>query len=182
MDNQIQQATPEDIKVAKLNKEIEKNYTLTPKYKLWESYYLDSKLDTFGNATLSAIKAYNLDPETQYYTAGRMGHDNTKKHKDLAKRFYEKSGKSHKDVYNILWNMMLAKKDVDLVFYFGELLGANLPGYKPTTNPTYIAKQENNQFNIGGDMSLSFIKEEDKVNASETNGSSVSDSNGQPQV
>ena len=50
------------------------------------------KRGTYGNATQSALVAYNLDPKTQYFSAGKIGSENYKKVKNLASRYAESKG------------------------------------------------------------------------------------------
>jgi hypothetical protein len=78
-------------------KELEKipEYRITPKYNDWLKYYTDkNEKETYGNATKSAIKAYNLDPVRQYVVARRIGSDNITKHHSLAREFLEEEGYS----------------------------------------------------------------------------------------
>ena len=50
------------------------------------------KRGTYGNATQSALVAYDLDPKTQYFSAGKIGSENYKKVKNLASRYAETKG------------------------------------------------------------------------------------------
>ncbi len=50
------------------------NNNLTVKQKKWLKYYIET-----GNATQVTIKAYHLDPETQYHSAAQIGYENLKK-------------------------------------------------------------------------------------------------------
>jgi hypothetical protein len=65
-------------------------YRETLKFNKWLECFLDknNKL-TYGNATQSAILAYNLDPKTQYGSACQIAHDNIRKHKHLALMYAE---------------------------------------------------------------------------------------------
>lgn len=59
-------------------------YRLTPKFEKWRQLYLDeSSKETFGNATQSALRAYNLDPATQTGSAAVIGHENLRKLNNL---------------------------------------------------------------------------------------------------
>jgi hypothetical protein len=73
-----------------------KNYRLTPKYQRWSQLYLDqTNAETFGNALKSALIAYNLDPVTQYATAGQIGYENLKKLEDIrsiTRRYLDDNG------------------------------------------------------------------------------------------
>lgn len=52
---------------------------LTPKQKKWLQCYCDYGSETFGNATKSALVAYNLDVESQYASARQIGWENLTK-------------------------------------------------------------------------------------------------------
>lgn len=56
-----------------------KKKKLTLKQRAWIRAYSTMGTDTFGNATQSAIKAYNLDPEKQYEAAANIGWENLRK-------------------------------------------------------------------------------------------------------
>lgn len=57
---------------------------LTPKFDRWQQLYLEKNNKvTFGNATQSALIAYNLDPQTQYASASQIGYENLRKLENL---------------------------------------------------------------------------------------------------
>lgn len=56
-----------------------KEYVETVKFTLWLRKFTDSGSKTFGNATQSAIEAYNYDPTDQYKLATVTGVRNRKK-------------------------------------------------------------------------------------------------------
>jgi hypothetical protein len=72
------------------------SYRLTPKFEAWRRMYMDSSnKETFGNATRSALKAYNLDSQTQYGSAGVIGHENLKRLNNLrmiVREYLEENG------------------------------------------------------------------------------------------
>lgn len=80
------------------NKESEVEFTLedlrlSPKHELFVRYYIDpSNKDTYGNATQSAIKAYNLDPVKQYNYARIQGHKLATKYNDVGRAYLESKG------------------------------------------------------------------------------------------
>jgi hypothetical protein len=58
------------------------HYRESKKFNDWVGLYTDKRnLDTYGNATQSALRAYET---TDYSTAGVTGHKNIKKYKMLA--------------------------------------------------------------------------------------------------
>jgi hypothetical protein len=91
------------------------NYKITPKFNEWLRLYTDkSEKETWGNATRSAIKAYNLDPVRQYAVARLIGHENITKHNYLARDFMESEG------YNLQYMMAWAIK---------KMQGSDTPGW-----------------------------------------------------
>lgn len=162
MDNKILKATDEDKHVQKIIEVEGKKYRLTPKYMEWEKCYWDkSNKECYLNATRSAIEAYNLDPIGQYGVAEQIGFENVRKHKTLARRYWRGKGKTEGELLDIYYNMMLARKDPNMLYAIAEVMGVELPDYKPLTAPAYVINQTtNNQVNVGGDIAISFIEEE----------------------
>lgn len=75
------------------SEEEDKQYRITKQFEDWCYYFTDKKnKDTYGNKTQSAIKAYNLDPDKQYSSAGVIGYENYKKLKGIASQFIEDKG------------------------------------------------------------------------------------------
>lgn len=138
------------------------SYKITEKYRRWEQCFFDKKdKETYGNATQSVIKAYNLDPVTQYDTARLMGSENLAKHNNIIKGFYEAEGITPAKMYQILFNKMLSARTPDLWYAIAESMEIPTPNYKPVTNATYVMQQTTNQVSVGGEMSLSFIQGEE---------------------
>ena len=138
-----------------------KNYRITEKYKRWESLFFDKRnKETYGNATRSALQAYNLDEATQYDTASQIGRANISKHQNLIGKFYEKEGVTADKMYKILFDKMLQARNPDLWYSIAGSMGLAVPDYKPVSSPqVYINNSQNTQNNVQGDMSLAFIKE-----------------------
>jgi len=142
--------------------EVAKGYYLTPKYKLWESYFFDKKNKaTFGNATMSACMAYGLDPEDPkaYSIAGAMGCKNKKKVKDLRKRYWEARGLTEGKLLDLYNTMMVERRDINLLYSVAEDMGVELPDYKQVVGPK-VMNQNNTQVN--GDVQISFSAIEEK--------------------
>ena len=159
----IPNATAEDKAIQKIVEVNGIRYNRTPKYMEWERLYLDKKSkETYLNATQSAIKAYNLDPIRQYDVAGQIGSANVKKHQDIIGKYYRSKGKTEETLWDLYWQMMLAKKDVNMLNAIAKTMGVPMPQYEPGTNPQYVLAQQNNNINVTGDMSLTFTKEENK--------------------
>ena len=138
-----------------------KKYRITEKYKRWEALFFDPKnKTTYGNATRSALQAYNLDEKTQYDTASQIGRANVSKHQNVVAKYYETRGVTDGKIYDVLWDKMLMAKNPDLLFAIAERLGVSMPDYKPVSSPqVYINNTQNTQNNVQGDMTLAFTKE-----------------------
>jgi len=68
-------------------------YQETFKFNKWCNYFMDkNNKETYGNATQSAIKAYNYDPITQYAVASTTGAYNLKKQKSMGMAYGENKG------------------------------------------------------------------------------------------
>lgn len=72
-------------------------------YIRWESKEVEE--ETYGNKTLSAIKAYNLDPVKKYTVAGSMGYQNYKKLQHMASVYADENGFT----VNKLWDYAFAR-------------------------------------------------------------------------
>lgn len=59
------------------------------KYSKWIELFTTKDSKTYGNATQSALAVYNTE---SYSTASVIGHENLRKHKELAKLFLESQG------------------------------------------------------------------------------------------
>jgi hypothetical protein len=91
-------------------------YKITPKFSEWVRCYKTKgitvevhgkELETWGNCTLSAIKAYNLDPIEQYAHARVLGSRNLAKANVLAREFMEERG------YNLYYMLAHAVKKME---------------------------------------------------------------------
>lgn len=68
-------------------------YNLSPREEAFLEYYTQrTSKETFGNATKSAIKAYNLDPVRQYNYARSLGAKIVAKTNNLARDYMEERG------------------------------------------------------------------------------------------
>lgn len=76
-----------------------KGLVITEKFKDWCALYLDkSKPETYGNATRSALATYNTD---SYWSAARIGGENSKKLKNIAVFILETEGFGFADLMKI---------------------------------------------------------------------------------
>jgi hypothetical protein len=67
-----------------------KGRSITLKFKAWTAFFMDSSNKaTWGNATQSALKAYNTK---DYQSAAVIGHDNLNKLKEIAKSTLDADG------------------------------------------------------------------------------------------
>ncbi len=177
MDNQIQQATP-DIIIGEIEqteeeeiKEILDNepkikYRQSPKFNRWLDLFLDkgNKYNLspapFGNATQSAIYAYSLNKETQYWVGAQIGHKNIKKVKNLASLYLDKQGVTYGKMTDIIFNKMLKSNSPDMWFMILEMLGHPVPKYTPRTNPFVFMYNQKNNINVEGGDSLAKLTDE----------------------
>lgn len=140
--------------------EEQKKRYLTPKYLEWERLYLTkSNKETFGNATQSAITAYNLDPIKQYGVASQIGHENIRKHKQIHKRLFEELGITTGKLLEVIWNKAVVSNNLDLLQWVIDLVDADLPKL-PTnkgSNNTYI--QNNNT--VEGGVTIADLKDDE---------------------
>lgn len=153
----------EDKEIQAAQIEVAKGYYLTPKYKLWEQYFLDKKnKETFGNATISACLAYGFDRDDPkaYSIAGVIGHKNLKKVKDLRRKYWEAQGMTPGKLLDLYNNMMVERKDVNMLYSVGDDMGIELPDYKQVVGPK-VVNQNNTQVN-GSDVQIAFTSIEKK--------------------
>lgn len=153
----------EEQEVQVIKQEVEKKYIVTPKYSLWEEHFFNKKnKETFGNATKSACLAYNLDPNDPkaYRVAANIGTQNVKKCKHLRKRYWEEQGMTHGKLLDLYNNMMVERKDVNMLYSVAQDIDAELPEYLHTTTPKNAIAQQNN-FNFGeGGVNLAQLSDE----------------------
>ena len=129
---------------------------LYPKLRKWLELFLDkSNKLTYGNRTQSALEAYNLDPITQYFSAGKIGQENYKKLSNLAALYYEQEGMHTSNVLELIASHAVAGKPKAL-----EML-ADLTGVY--ASKPQILVQNNVQVNNG----LQLPKEEAEELAAE---------------
>lgn len=168
MDNQNQPQivnhllNEEDKHIEQLKKKSGKRFLNSPKFQQWYKHFYDKgNKETFGNATRSAMLAYNLDPVKQYSVASSIGSENLKKLDNAGKELLEKKGVTYSTFMDIGFNKMLKSNNPDLWYAFAEMLKYPVPQYKPVTNATFIQNQTNNQFNAGA-MSVKMIQDDDE--------------------
>lgn len=134
-----------------------KKYYITPKYKLWEELFLNKgNKETFGNATISACVAYDLDPADPkaYNVASNIGSKNIRKSKDIARKYWEKKGLTHGKLLEAYNNIMIERKDVNMLYATAKMMGIELPKYEQITAGKYM-QQQNTQINAS-DVQISF--------------------------
>lgn len=141
----------EEKEVTQVKIEEAKKYYLTPKYKLWEEYFTKKKYkDTFGNATRSAALAYgidNIDDDPKAYNvAHSIGQKNVQKCTNLKRLLLDQMGITHKRMYELYNNMIIVKKDVNLMYSLAEEAGIELPEYQHVED-TKVNVQQNTQIN-----------------------------------
>ena len=121
-------------------------YRLTPKFESWRQLYLDkNNKETFGNATQSALKAYNLDPNIQYGTARVIGHENLTKLNNLrltVREYLEENGFTLPVFINHALQKMTDPKVISIQWWLALMKLAGYIDEKPS-----IAVQNNVQVN-----------------------------------
>lgn len=155
--------TDEDKQVQEAKIAVAKKYYLTPKYMEWEKLFLDkSNKETFGNATASALIAYSLDRNDPkaYSVAGHIGHENYKKVKDLRKRYWRENGLTHGKFLNLYNNLVIERKDVNMLYAMAKDMEIELPQYEQITGPK-VGQQNNTQINAA-DVQITFTAMEEK--------------------
>lgn len=151
--------TEEDKHVGEIIAKETKKYRDTPKFKAWRDYFLDkSNKQTFGNATQSAILAYNLNPKDQYWSAASIGKDNLQKLQTVGVEYLEKVGITPGMVYQVFWNKALASQNLELLVCLSEWMGIPLPKNLPLKQGFVI--QQNNQYNFEGGVNLQGLSDE----------------------
>lgn len=138
--------------------ETQKKYILTPKFNDWYLYYTNHKhyvlikeeqKETYGNATLSAIKAYSLDPIKQYHVGSNIGHQNFRKCENLALEIAGKNGWTYETFLRHGWLNMLKTENPAWFDRMGAILGFHTPA------PT-VQVQNNTQINVGEAEQVNF--------------------------
>lgn len=154
----------EDKEVIEAKAEVAKKYYLTPKYMKWEELFFDQKnKTTFGNATQSACIAYNLDPEDSkaYNVAHVIGSKNIQKVTNLRKRYWEKRGLTPGKLLDLYNNMMVERKDINLLYSIAADMKVELPEYKSIITAKNGLTQNNTQINAS-DVQVTFTSIEEK--------------------
>lgn len=136
---------------AKELQEIKDKFLRAPRFTRWRELYFDHdnsfKLNTFKNATLSAIIAYNLnpaDPSDRKY-ASDLGYRNTKKCENWAKEYLEATGFTREHFLDILKLKVMRSDNARLSQMMGEILEV----YNPkATTMVQNNIQNNTQVNV----------------------------------
>jgi hypothetical protein len=124
---------------------------LTIKQKEWLRLYLDNSKTSdgkyhpwFGNKTQAALKAYNLNPETQYFTASKIAQQNYQKLSNATANLLEKQGISEQTLVSVAAKNMLTTKDIRWFEKVEEMMGMNKP-----KSPEVVVNQQvqTNYFN-----------------------------------
>lgn len=112
--------------------EVKKTYKLTPKFNLFRQYYTqkgytlkikEEERSTQWNATVSTLKAYNLNPDKQYDLASSMGSQNVRKLKDLAMVIAEQRGYTFDKWLDKGWLQLLKAESPEWWDRIGDTLG-----------------------------------------------------------
>ncbi len=99
----------------------QKIYRESKKFNDWCKYFFEKKnKKTYGNATQSALKAYNT---TDYSSAGVIGHENLKKLKILSSIVAEHEGYGYTQMIKIGLEKMKKSDDVKWWKEMMEVLG-----------------------------------------------------------
>ena len=121
-------------------------YYESVKYNLWVKNFLNVRdKTTFGNRTQSALRAYNLDPETQYDSATTIGRENYGKLRNISSQIMEKLGFNFADLMQIGAKKMMEgdyedwEKFMTRLGYFEKDDKPNQPG--PTVNVQNIINE-----------------------------------------
>jgi hypothetical protein len=126
--------------------EEQKQYIITQKFEDWVAAFIDKKSPTYGNATQSAIKAYNLDPVKQYGSAAQIGLANVKKHKGLAMQYAESRGLTYGSILDIQITKATDSKAKDQKAWFDDL--KEDLGYREPRGAQVIIQNTQNNANI----------------------------------
>jgi len=117
------------------------------KFDLFVKYYSDpNEKGTFGNGTKSAIKAYGLDPETQYSSARVIASENLTKLNYLARDYLDSKGISFFKLIDVAVAKMIKS---DSPGWFDRVM--ILCGYKNEQEKTIIQQFNNSSMEIGND-------------------------------
>lgn len=126
---------------------IKKAFSDAPRFTRWRELYLDAEnaqgLNTFKNKQLSAIYAYDLNPndsrDRQY--ASELGYKNTRKCQNWAREYYEATGVTQEKVFDILASKATSTNNAKYLQMLMEIIEIYNP--KPS-----VVVQNNTQNNI----------------------------------
>lgn len=111
----------------KQTKELIDKYNVTPKFARWAAYFADKEdklgKGTFGNQTQSAMLAYSLDPEKQYFSAATIGKENFKKLQSVAGAYAEKQGLTFGKMLDIPMSKMTKSNNPEWYYIVAQLTG-----------------------------------------------------------
>lgn len=115
---------------------IQKPYRDSKKFNDWCEYFLNKKnKKTYGNATQSALKAYNTK---DYSSAGVIGHENLKKLKILGSMLAEQEGYGYARMIKIGIEKMEQSDDVK---WWKEIM--DVLGYKDQEEKVVLTHEVN---------------------------------------
>jgi len=123
----------------------------TEKFNRWARYFYDvNNKETWGNATKSALHAYNTK---NYNTASVIGHKNIRKAKIMAVSVVDQLGYGFADLIKIGLAKMMKGNYSDWDHFMVRL------GYFEPENKIGVAIQNNYDFsNLGADINKSLIE------------------------
>lgn len=151
---------PQIINPAELKTEDEKKqYIITKKFEDWVSAFITKGQPGYGNATRSAIIAYNLDEKTQYGSAAQIGLANVKKHKALAMQYAESRGLTYGNILDIQISKAADGKAKDQKAWFDDLV-VDL-GYREPKGAQVVINnnQQNNNIDLNSPEAKDFNKD-----------------------
>ncbi len=145
----------------------------SPKFAKWGQLFLDkSNKQTYGNRTQSAIVAYELDPITQYSSAGTIGHENYNKLKHLGMMYIEQAGMTAGVQLDLLVSKAVNSPNAKFLQMLMEISGVYTP--KPSIAIQNI--QNNQVVQITKEEEMKLDKEfSDFINAKYSGDASNSD-------
>lgn len=145
--------------------EEQKKYRITKQFQDWviyftqKNHYLEIKNEetgviekrkTYGNRTISAIKAYSLDYDTQYFSAAQIGKENFQKHKNLSAKFADDLGLTYDFMMQVAKAKMGEKGTRMWELTMDEL------DYRKMTPDTVIQNNTQNNVIVNGEEAASF--------------------------
>lgn len=131
--------------------EIEKQFNESPRFTRWRELYFDKdnlfKLNTFKNRTLSAIHAYELDPNDpkQKKYAYKLGSKNARKCKNWAQEYLSELGVTPEKILEVIAAKALNTDNPRYMQLLAEITGVYNPKAQVVINNN---NQNNTQINI----------------------------------